>query len=58
VEPELVEDVLDGALDVPGSPPETLDDRLGVGVQVGALAGPLLEREIDVVLFGNNESLT
>jgi hypothetical protein len=58
VEPELVEDMLDRALDQPGPPPEALNDRLGSGVQVGTLPAPLGEREIDVVIVGNNASLT
>ncbi len=58
VEPELVEDMLDRALDQPGAPPEALNDRLGLGVQIGTLPAPLREREIDVVLVGNTASLT
>ncbi len=58
VEPELVEDVLDRALDVPGAPAQALYHGLGPRVEIGALALPLLEREIDVILLGNNESLT
>jgi hypothetical protein len=57
VEAELVENVLDRALDVTRAPPEALDDGLGRRVQVGTLSSPLLEGEIDVVLVGNSESL-
>jgi hypothetical protein len=50
--------VFDRALDVTRAPPEALHDGLGRRVQVGPLSSPLLEGEIDVVLIGNNESLT
>jgi hypothetical protein len=58
VEAEFVEDVFDRALDVTCAPSEALDDGLARRVQVGPLPSPLLEGEIDVVLVGNNESLT
>ena len=57
VEIEIVEDALRRALDVPRGATDALDDCLGGDVQVGTLAPPLLEREVDVVLLAGNKPI-
>lgn len=54
VEPELVEDVLRRALEVPRGATDALDDGLGRDVQVRTFAPPVRERVVDVILLSGN----
>jgi hypothetical protein len=57
VEAELVEDVLRRPLDVPSGTTDPLDDGLPGDAQVGTLAPPLFEREVDVILLSGNTAI-
>ena len=57
VEVELVEDMLRRALDVSCGATDALDDGLGRDVQVGALAPPVRERVVDVILLPGNRTI-